>query len=120
MRFFKSTCGAAALFGLVACLHAEYGYPVQHPVRLKPPSAASAFIIYTDQPKQLIKGSGFEIQSDSIMSGNKGLGWCNRQGLCYTPEQAGQNCMGVEIGTLEGPIISPKVADLSWEFWEQQ
>jgi hypothetical protein len=41
-------------------------------------------------------------------------------GRRYTPEAAGENFMGVEIGSLEGPVISPKVPDMSWEFWEQQ
>ena len=42
------------------------------------------------------------------------------QGFRYTPYEAGQNCAGVEIGRLSGGTISPKLAGLSWEFWEQQ
>jgi len=49
-----------------------------------------------------------------------GLMGAKFKGWRYTPEKAGKDFMGVEIGTLEGPVISPKVGDLSWEFWEQQ
>jgi hypothetical protein len=36
-------------------------------------SAQSVFTVHPDKPKQVIKGIGFEIQSDSIGSGNHGL-----------------------------------------------
>ena len=42
------------------------------------------------------------------------------KGYRYTPEEAGADFHGVEIGTLSGAVISPKVTDLTWEFWEQQ
>jgi len=42
------------------------------------------------------------------------------KGFRYTPEDAGKDCMGVEIGALKGGRISPKLADMTWEFWEQQ
>ena len=42
------------------------------------------------------------------------------KGFRYTPEEAGQNCAGVEIGILSGDTISPRLGDLTWEFWEQQ
>lgn len=42
------------------------------------------------------------------------------KGYRYTPEEAGADFRGVEIGTLNGSVISPKLSDLSWEFWEQQ
>lgn len=42
------------------------------------------------------------------------------KGFRYTPEEAGPGTMGVEIGTLTGGTIAPKVADMTWEFWEQQ
>lgn len=42
-----------------------------------PPSQTSLaepdFVVYPDRPKQVVKGLGFEIQSDSIGSGNHGL-----------------------------------------------
>ncbi len=41
-------------------------------------------------------------------------------GYRYTPDEAGENFMGVPIGTLQGQTISPKVPDLAWEFWVQQ
>jgi O-glycosyl hydrolase len=49
-----------------------------------------------------------------------GLDSAKFKGWRYTPDQAGEDCMGVGIGILDGPTLSPKVADLSWEFWEQQ
>jgi len=42
------------------------------------------------------------------------------KGYRYTPEEAGQDCKGVEVGALTGGIVSPSVPDLTWEFWEQQ
>jgi len=59
------------LFG--ADVHVQAGYPAQRPVRTNAVSLESSFIVFPDQPKQLIKGIGFEIQSDSIASGNQGL-----------------------------------------------
>jgi len=52
-------------------LRAEY--PVQRPARKTPASAESTITIHPDRPKQEIWGFGFEIQSDSIGSGNVGL-----------------------------------------------
>lgn len=48
-------------------------YPTVRPPRKTPPPVEGNYIIHPDQPKQIIKGLGFEIQSDSIASGNKGL-----------------------------------------------
>jgi len=42
------------------------------------------------------------------------------KGYRYTPDEAGPDFKGIEIGSLSGGVISPKLADLSWEFWEQQ
>ena len=49
-----------------------------------------------------------------------GLSNATFKGFRYTPDAAGKNFMGMEIGTLNGGNISPKLADLTWEFWEQQ
>ncbi len=49
-----------------------------------------------------------------------GLKNASFKGYRYTPEEAGADFRGVGIGTLNGPVISPKFSDLSWEFWEQQ
>ena len=49
-----------------------------------------------------------------------GLSGAKFKGFRYTPDAAGENFMGVEIGTLNGDTISPKLSDLTWEFWEQQ
>ena len=49
-----------------------------------------------------------------------GLTGATFKGYRYTPKDAGTNCQGVDIGTLTGGTISPQLADLSWEFWEQQ
>lgn len=51
---------------------------------------------------------------------NTGLTNATFKGFRYTPEDAGKDCMGVEIGTLKGGTIAPKLADMTWEFWEQQ
>lgn len=42
------------------------------------------------------------------------------KGYRYTPDEAGKDFMGIEIGELNGNVISPVVADMSWEFWEEQ
>ncbi|MCX5683684.1 MAG: hypothetical protein NT049_08370 [Planctomycetota bacterium] len=42
------------------------------------------------------------------------------KGWRYTPDEAGADCMGAPLGELKGREIAPKVADMSWEFWEQQ
>jgi len=55
----------------VPSLRAEY--PVQRPARPTPAAPESQFTIHPEQEKQLINGIGFEIQSDSIASGNQGL-----------------------------------------------
>jgi len=49
-----------------------------------------------------------------------GLTGATFKGYRYTPKEAGTNCQGVDIGTLTGGTISPQLADLTWEFWEQQ
>lgn len=41
------------------------------------------------------------------------------KGWRYTPDNAGENFMGVAIGTLHGSTISPRVGDMTWEFWEE-
>ena len=42
------------------------------------------------------------------------------KGWRYTPDDAGENFMGVKAGTLSGRTISPMVNDMTWEFWEEQ
>ncbi len=48
-------------------------YPVERPPRPTPSPPESSFTVRADQAQQVIKGLGFEIQSDSIGSGNEGL-----------------------------------------------
>jgi hypothetical protein len=48
-------------------------YPAVRPARAVPPPPESRFTVHPDRPKQLIRGLGFEIQSDSIASANAGL-----------------------------------------------
>lgn len=48
-------------------------YPMQRPARATPAAPAGDYTIHLDQPRQLIEGLGFEIQSDSIGSANQGL-----------------------------------------------
>ena len=52
---------------------AHAGYPVHRPPRAVPAAAEGSYVVHPDQPQQVIKGIGFEIQSDSIASGNGGL-----------------------------------------------
>lgn len=42
------------------------------------------------------------------------------KGYRFTPDDAGEDFSGVPIGTLNGGVIAPQVADMTWEFWEQQ
>lgn len=42
------------------------------------------------------------------------------KGWRYTPDDAGPEFRGVAIGILKGGTISPKVGDMTWEFWEEQ
>ena len=51
---------------------------------------------------------------------NTGLTGATFKGYRYSPENAGTNCMGVELPALTGGTISPQLDDLTWEFWEQQ
>jgi len=57
---------------------------------------------------------------DHIFHINTGLNDAAFKGYRYTPKVAGDNCMGVPLGVLKGETISPKLNDLTWEFWEQQ
>ncbi len=52
---------------------AEAAYPVVRPPREKPAPDSGRYVIHVDQPQQVVWGMGFEIQSDSIGSGNDGL-----------------------------------------------
>jgi hypothetical protein len=65
-------CGAAAWGGD----RAAATYPVERPARpagAPPPDREGRYVIRHDRPRQFIWGLGFEIQSDSIASGNQGL-----------------------------------------------
>jgi hypothetical protein len=62
--------GAALTLASIPLARADY--PVQRSTP-KPSPAESSFTIHPDQPRQVIKGLGFEIQCDSINSGNKGM-----------------------------------------------
>ncbi|MFU8781230.1 MAG: glycoside hydrolase family 30 beta sandwich domain-containing protein [Kiritimatiellia bacterium] len=42
------------------------------------------------------------------------------KGYRYTPDNAGEDFMGVPCGKLAGPVISPTLADMTWEFWVEQ
>lgn len=70
MRYLVSVLVALAAVTLVP---ARGSYPVQRPPRSTPPPPESSFTVHPDQAQQVIKGLGFEIQSDSIGSGNEGL-----------------------------------------------
>lgn len=63
-----------ALVTLLTLLAANAtAYPIQRPHREVPPPPEGNYVVHPDQLRQVIKGFGFEIQSDSIASGNKGL-----------------------------------------------
>jgi hypothetical protein len=51
----------------------DTGYPKERPARMQPAPNESEIRVYPSQVKQTIEGLGFEIQSDSIASGNEGL-----------------------------------------------
>lgn len=63
--------GFAFLLPAAGSLAAEY--PVERPARAKPAAPAGKYEVFPGMPRQVIKGIGFEIQSDSINSGNKGM-----------------------------------------------
>ena len=48
-------------------------YPAERPVRTAPIPAETVVTVYPESVRQTINGLGFEIQSDSIASGNTGL-----------------------------------------------
>lgn len=58
-----------------------------------------------------------ETQSAEINSGIDTATW---KGIRYTPEEAGENTLGVPIGTQTGRLIKSALPTLSWEFWEEQ
>ncbi len=64
--------GSVILLGTILCT-AHATYPVKRPPRPVPAAAEGNYTVHPDRPKQVIKGLGFEIQSDSIASGNNGL-----------------------------------------------
>ena len=77
MKNSKMNCGTAlslsiALMGLVVST-AQAGYPIHRPPRAVPAAAEGNYTVHPDQLNQVIKGIGFEIQADSIGSGNKGM-----------------------------------------------
>ena len=53
--------------------YVKFLYPVERPPRSTPAAAESRFFVDAGRRKQLIEGLGFEIQSDSIRSGNQGM-----------------------------------------------
>jgi len=48
-----------------------------------------------------------------------GLAKASFRGFRYTPDNAGADFRGVPIDVLRGPTISPRLCDLTWEFWEE-
>ena len=48
-----------------------------------------------------------------------GLAKASFRGFRYTPDNAGADFRGVLIDVLRGPTISPRLSDLTWEFWEE-
>jgi O-glycosyl hydrolase len=58
--------------------------------------------------------------ADHTFTINTGLNNATFKGWRYTPEKASEGFVGVSIGSLQGGTIRPKLADMTWEFWEQQ
>jgi O-glycosyl hydrolase len=58
--------------------------------------------------------------SPHVFHVDTGLQGATFKGFRYSPTDAGENCMGVRVGTLTGETISPQLQDRTWEFWEQQ
>lgn len=52
-----------------------------------------------------------------LTSGLENSKW---KGYRYTPNERGENTMGVEIGKVKGAVLTPTLPHLSWEFWEEQ
>ncbi len=74
MKKNKLAWAAAGVLAASLCpIGAQAYYPVERPAREKPAEPEGNYTIFPDQPRQVIKGLGFEIQSDSIESGNKGI-----------------------------------------------
>lgn len=65
-----------------------------------------------DGDKQLKGRPGYDIDT--------GLNGVKCKGFRYTPDGAGSFFLGQEVGDLTGGVISPTLANMSWEFWEQQ
>ncbi|MEO7598066.1 MAG: hypothetical protein ABIV50_03975, partial [Opitutus sp.] len=62
-----------AAFSGVDGLAAASSHSVKGPDGVRPLATESEFTVHPDRPKQIILGLGFELQSDSIGSGNQGL-----------------------------------------------
>ncbi|MCB1132310.1 MAG: hypothetical protein KDN05_14365, partial [Verrucomicrobiae bacterium] len=60
----------AALASTSVADHSQY--PPQRPARKTPAAAEGQYIVEPGNLRQTIRGFGFEIQSDSIASGNSG------------------------------------------------
>ena len=65
----------------------------------------------------VLSNRSFKEHTFNVATGLKGATF---KGFRYTPDEAGKQCMGVEIGILKNESFSPKLNDLTWEFWEQQ
>lgn len=61
-----------AIFAISTSL-VSAAYPVVRPERKEPAPAGGIYRIFPDKPQQVVWGMGFEIQCDSIASGNAGL-----------------------------------------------
>ncbi len=52
-----------------------------------------------------------------IASGRPDATW---QGFRYTPDEAGEQTLGIAVGEAKGARLQPTLPSLSWEFWEEQ
>ena len=73
MKPYRKTRWTSLLALMVISSSAFAAYPVVRPSRDNPAPDSGRYVIYPDRDQQVVWGLGFEIQSDSIGSGNDGL-----------------------------------------------
>ena len=71
-------------------------------------------------PEQLTVVLSNRSFSEHTFKVDTGLENVTFKGYRYMPDEAGVNFIGTDAGILTGGTITPKLGDLTWEFWEQQ
>jgi hypothetical protein len=57
---------------------------------------------------------------DHVFKVDTGLKGRIFKGFRYTPDETGDDFLGVPVGEKTGGELSLKLSDMSWEFWEEQ